>query len=168
MDEMWINDFEILVSYAFCGVRSNPDPTSYSSCPVRMQLFIAGLLSRNDPVDQNFLSSWMPLVLGTVLPGNLRRIILRHFLAKPCFTHDSYSKTRCWTLYRTISGSQVSSGSIVSDYGLDNRAIGIQSPAEAKEFSSVLLCPDRLWDPPTLLSNGYRGSFPRGVTLHPI
>jgi hypothetical protein len=29
-----------------------------------------------------------------------------------------------------------SSGSIVSDYGLDNRAIGVRSPAGAKDFSS--------------------------------
>jgi hypothetical protein len=32
-------------------------------------------------------------------------------------------------------GSQVSSGSIVSDYGLDDRAIGVRSPAGAKDFS---------------------------------
>jgi hypothetical protein len=51
--------------------------------------------------------------------------------------------------------------SIVSDYGLDDRAIGVRSPAGAKDFSSNL-CPYRLWDPPSLLYNGYRGSFPRG------
>jgi hypothetical protein len=34
--------------------------------------------------------------------------------------------------------SQVSSGSIVSDYGLDDRAIGVRFPAEAKDFSSSL------------------------------
>jgi hypothetical protein len=56
--------------------------------------------------------------------------------------------------------SRVSSGSIVSDYGLDDRAIGVRSPAGAKDCSSSL-CPDRLWSPPSLLSNGYRGSFPR-------
>jgi hypothetical protein len=30
--------------------------------------------------------------------------------------------------------SRVSSGSIVSDYGLDDRAIGVRFPAEAKDF----------------------------------
>jgi hypothetical protein len=34
--------------------------------------------------------------------------------------------------------SRVSSGSIVSDYGLDDRAIGVRSPAGAKDFSSNL------------------------------
>jgi hypothetical protein len=32
--------------------------------------------------------------------------------------------------------SQGSSVSIVSDYGLDDRAIGVRSPAEAEDFSS--------------------------------
>jgi hypothetical protein len=37
-----------------------------------------------------------------------------------------------------IIGSRVISGSIVSDYGLDDRAIGVRSPAGAKDFSSSL------------------------------
>jgi hypothetical protein len=49
--------------------------------------------------------------------------------------------------------------SIVSGYGVDDLAIEVRSPAE--DFSSEL-CPCRLWDPPSLLSNGYRGSFLRG------
>jgi hypothetical protein len=34
--------------------------------------------------------------------------------------------------------SRVSSVSIVSDYGLDDRAIGVRSPAGTKDFSSIL------------------------------
>jgi hypothetical protein len=35
-------------------------------------------------------------------------------------------------------GSRLSSGSIVSDYGLDDLAIGVRSPAGTKDFSSNL------------------------------
>jgi hypothetical protein len=38
----------------------------------------------------------------------------------------------------TTIRSRVSSVSIVSDYGLDDRAIGVRSPAGAKDFSSSL------------------------------
>jgi hypothetical protein len=41
-----------------------------------------------------------------------------------------------WCLF--ISRSQGSSGSIVSDYGLDDRAIGVRYPAGAEDFSSSL------------------------------
>jgi hypothetical protein len=52
-----------------------------------------------------------------------------------------------------------SSGSIVSDYGLDDRG---SIPGRGKGFFLYPLCPDRLWGPPSLLYNGYRGYFPRG------
>jgi hypothetical protein len=54
-----------------------------------------------------------------------------------------------------------SSVSIVSGYGLDDRAIEVRSPAEAKGFFLWPLCPDRLWGPPSLLYDGSRTSFPR-------
>jgi hypothetical protein len=49
--------------------------------------------------------------------------------------------------------------SIVSGYGLDDRAIGVRSPAGAKDFSSILCVQT---GSTSLLYNGYRGSFPRG------
>jgi hypothetical protein len=74
-----------------------------------------------------------------------------------------------------VNGEPGSSVSIVSDYGLDDRAIGVRSAAEVRDFFLYPLCPDRLWGPPSLLYNGYRGSFPRGakrgrgvtLTTHP-
>jgi hypothetical protein len=59
-------------------------------------------------------------------------------------------------------GSRGSSGSIVSDYGLDDRAIGVRSPARAKDFSSSFCVQTGSGAPPSFLYNGYRGSFPRG------
>jgi hypothetical protein len=68
------------------------------------------------------------------------------------------------SIYKTCFSflwSRVSSGSTVSDYGLDDRAIGVRSPAGAKDFSSIL-CPNRLWGPTILPYNEYQWSFPRG------
>jgi hypothetical protein len=55
--------------------------------------------------------------------------------------------------------SQDSSVSLVLGYGLDDRG---SNPGRGSEFFSSLPRPDRLWNPPSLLSNGYWGFFPRG------
>jgi hypothetical protein len=69
---------------------------------------------------------------------------------RPAFVSDDFHGSH-WSLQTTvtivsflilpntyfINRSRVSSGSIVSDYGLDDRAIGFRSPARAKDFSSV-------------------------------
>jgi hypothetical protein len=44
-------------------------------------------------------------------------------------------------------------------YWLDNQG---SIPGKGKIFVSVSERPDRVWGPPSLLSNGYRGLFPRG------
>jgi hypothetical protein len=58
--------------------------------------------------------------------------------------------------------SRVSSGSIVSDYGLDDREMGVRSPAGAKDFSSSLCVQTGFGAHPTSCTVGTGGPFPGG------
>jgi hypothetical protein len=59
---------------------------------------------------------------------------------------------------RRFGKSRGSSVSTIFDYGLDGRG-----SIPDREFFLLSLRLYRLWDPPSLLYNGYRGSFLRGV-----
>jgi hypothetical protein len=59
-------------------------------------------------------------------------------------------------------GSRVSSGSIVSDYGLEDRAIGVRSPAGAKDFSYSLCVQTGSGAHPASCTIGTGGPFTRG------
>jgi hypothetical protein len=56
---------------------------------------------------------------------------------------------------------------IATGYGLDDRGVGVRVLVESRIFSTARR-PDRLWGPPSFLSNGYRGKSGRGVkmTIH--
>jgi hypothetical protein len=56
-------------------------------------------------------------------------------------------------------GELRSSVSIVTGYGLDGQG---SIPDRGRGFFLYPLRPDRLWGPPSLLYNGYRGLFPQG------
>jgi hypothetical protein len=58
--------------------------------------------------------------------------------------------------------SRVSSGSIVSDYGLDDRGIGVRSPAGAKDFSYNLCVQTGSGAHPASCTVGTGGPFPGG------
>jgi hypothetical protein len=58
--------------------------------------------------------------------------------------------------------SRVSSGSIVSDYGLDDRAIGVRSPAGSKDFSSNLCIQTGSGAHPASCTMGTGGPYPGG------
>jgi hypothetical protein len=58
--------------------------------------------------------------------------------------------------------SRVSSGSIVSDYGLDDRAIEVRFPAEAKDFSCSLCVQTGSGAHPASCTMGTEGPFPGG------
>jgi hypothetical protein len=55
--------------------------------------------------------------------------------------------------------SRDSSVGITTGYGQDDR---VSIPGGGWESYSSTPCPDRLWLPPSLLSNGYQGLFPWG------
>jgi hypothetical protein len=65
-------------------------------------------------------------------------------------------------LITVASRSRVSSGSIVSDYGLDDRAIGVRSPAGAKDFSSIIYDQTGSGAHPASCPVGTGGPFPGG------
>jgi hypothetical protein len=58
--------------------------------------------------------------------------------------------------------SRGSSGSIVCDYGLDDRAIGVGSPAGAKDISSNLCVQTGSGAHPASCTMGTGGPFPGG------
>jgi hypothetical protein len=60
------------------------------------------------------------------------------------------------------SRSRGSSGSIVSDYGLDDRAIGVRSPAGTMDFSSILCVQIGSGAHPASCTMGTGGLFPGG------
>jgi hypothetical protein len=63
-------------------------------------------------------------------------------------------------VYQIPLVSRDSSVGIANIYRLDDRGVGFQVPVGSRIFSSPR-CPDRLWSPPNLLSNGYRRLFLR-------
>jgi hypothetical protein len=66
------------------------------------------------------------------------------------------------TFYKVSRGSRVSSVSIVSDYGLDDRAIWVRSTAGAKDFSSSLCVQTDSGAHPASCTIGTGSPFPGG------
>jgi hypothetical protein len=76
---------------------------------------------------------------------------------------ELYSVSKTWhTDLLNVLMTRVSSGSIVSDYGLDDRAIGVRSSAGAKDLSSILCVQTGSGAHPASYTMGTGGPFPGG------
>jgi hypothetical protein len=58
--------------------------------------------------------------------------------------------------------NRVGAVGIATGYGLDDREVGVRVPVGSKTFTPPCRL-DRLWGPPNLLSNGYRGTLSPGL-----
>jgi hypothetical protein len=96
-----------------------------------------------------------------------RSLLLCLLLLK--WTHGcvhAHTRTRTRThryICTCISKSQDRAVSIATGYGLDDQGVRIRVLVWARIFTSPCH-PDRLWGPPSLLSNGYHGLFTRGLS----
>jgi hypothetical protein len=93
------------------------------------------------------------VISALTLPSNTISIYFLYLL----------SLTVCITLHFGTERSRVSSVSIVSDYGLDDRAIVVRSPAGAKDFSSSLCVQTGSGAHSASCAMGTGGPFPGGV-----
>jgi hypothetical protein len=77
--------------------------------------------------------------------------------------YPSFQRTKQYYASTLHHWNQGSSVTIVSGFGLGDRAIEVWSPAEARDFSSNLYVQTGSGTPLSLLCSRYWGSFARGV-----
>jgi hypothetical protein len=73
-------------------------------------------------------------------------------------TTDKHEKENVTILRDEMS--QYNLVGIATDCELYSRGARVRVPVESRIFTSPY-CPDRLWGPPSLLTKGYKGLFPR-------
>jgi hypothetical protein len=75
--------------------------------------------------------------------------------------HLPNTRLEHWHWTHLFRKSRNSSVGIATGYGLDGRGVRVRVPVGSRIFTSSCLS-DRLWSPPSLLSSGHLGLFPRG------
>jgi hypothetical protein len=99
-----------------------------------------------------------PLSLSLCIEPHQKQVITRKARQISRTFHRHLSSS--WSPHALYcGGSWDRAVNIMTGYGLDGWRLGVQVLAESRNFFS-LHCPNRLWDPHSLLLNGYWGLFP--------
>jgi hypothetical protein len=129
-------------------------------------LFSAGERGENERVSLNYFLSWLrrKVKVKSDPPVNKcwRKLDVYFFtvvvpvnLQTSSFYEISFYQISHFRLAFITNRGRHSSVGMAIGYGLDDRGIGVRVPIGSRIFSSPQR-PDRLWGPPSLLSNGYR------------
>jgi hypothetical protein len=104
-----------------------------------------------------FRSRFWSLCVGKGVRHEFSVSSMRAFLRGPSYA----SFVCCFVCFIHSVTCIYSAVGIATGYWLDDWEVGVWVPVVSRIFTSPC-CPDRLWGPPNLLYNGYRGFFPGG------
>jgi hypothetical protein len=118
------------------------------------------------------LKEYSPYHKENITPLNYRDQLVKETILVYTENHTTLINTKCKVAFVNAAGkysyqsvlkrSRVNSVSIVSDYWLDVRAIGVRPPAGAKDFSSILCVQTGSGAHPASCTMGTGGPFPGG------
>jgi hypothetical protein len=140
----WVGDFALLGA----TVHHYSPPTAQNLCgkiPLIIQCIIASNVASD--LDSN---------AGAQSSRDFRLLLQTY---SGVLSHDNFwleYSTPLVNVFVNLAGVGIDTG-----YGLDDRGAGVRVTIGSRIFSSPR-CSDRLWGPPSLLSNGHRVLFLRG------
>jgi hypothetical protein len=143
---------------------SNESETVSTLSASRTELTSCGLNIRISPRLTVPLLLCFFVATGTCLPNRCPATVHSALLseAPPSYSGFQASCHNILVTHITTIRSRDSSVGIATGYGLNSRGVEVRVPVGARIFSSPRRS-DRIWDPPTLLPNGYWGPFLRGL-----
>jgi hypothetical protein len=141
---------EDCISWPFSSATTRQWPQSILSTPI---INLSHPLTSHSPL--SIFCSWY---MSLNIPVNKVTTCVQQ---GPFHVVHNLPKQTSTILPLSLCRSRDSAVGIATVYGLDDRGVGIRVPVGSRIFST-LRRPDRFWGPLSLLSNGYRGLFPRG------